>query len=257
MEQSYVIAIPSYERYKSISKRVLLFLQEGQVDKRRIFIFVSDTSQAELYAAHVSPSLYGEIVIGVKGLVEQRNFIRNYFPVGQYVVSLDDDVTRLKRLVDGKLQRINNLDIFFTQAFKTLEQTGLYIWGIFSTSSTMHMKQQKEEISTALKFLVGYCHGYITRRDERLDLHIESTGKEDYGQTLRYWKLDGGVVRFNHVCANDAAQPRNGGLGKDRLQMNANASAYLKKTFSDNVIEWLRPDGRPEIRLRAVNQQHG
>lgn len=154
MEQSYIVAIPSYERYKIISKRVLLFLQEGQVDKRRIFIFVSDASQAELYASHVSSELYGEIVIGVKGIVPQRNFIRNYFPVGQFVVSLDDDVTRLKRLVDGKLQRINNVDDFFTQAFKTLEQRGLYIWGIFSTSSTMHMKYQKEEISTDRKSVV-------------------------------------------------------------------------------------------------------
>ena len=250
MEQSYVIAIPSYERYKSISKRVLLFLKEGQVDKRKIFIFVSDASQAELYAEHVSRELYNEIVIGVKGIAKQRNFIRSYFPVGQYVVSLDDDVTRLKRLVDGKLQRIINVDDFFTQAFKTLEQTGLYIWGIFSTNSTMHMKGQKEEISTALKFLVGYCHGYIARRDKRLDLHIASTGKEDYEQTIRYWKQDGGVVRFNHVCAYDAAAPRNGGLGKDRLKMNADAAAYLKKTFPDNVIEWMRPDGRHEIRLK-------
>lgn len=248
MEQSYVIAIPSYERYKIISKRVLLFLKEGQVDKRRIFIFVSDASQAELYASHVSSELYNEIVIGVKGIAKQRNFIRSYFPVGQYVVSLDDDVTRLKRLVDGKLQRINNVDDFFSQAFKILEQTGLYIWGIFSTNSTMHMKGQKEEISTALKFLVGYCHGYIARRDKRLDLNTDQ--KDDYEQSLRYWKLDGGVVRFNHVCANDASAPRNGGLGKDRLKMNEDGSAYLKKTFPDNVIEWVRPDGRHEIRLR-------
>ena len=250
MEQSFVVALPSYERYKCISKRVLLFLKEGQVDKRRIFIFVSDASQAELYASHVSSELYNEIVIGVKGISKQRNFIRNYFTVGQYVVSLDDDVTRLKRLVDGKLQRINNVDDFFTQAFKTLEQRGLYIWGIFSTNSTMHMKGQKEEISTSLKFLVGYCHGYIARRDERLDLHIESTGKEDYEQSLRYWKLDGGVVRFNRVCANDAAAPRNGGLGKDRLQMNKDGSAYVKSQFPNNVIEWMRPDGRHEIRLK-------
>ena len=253
MEQCFVVAIPSYERYKIISKRVLLFLQEGQVDKRRIFIFVSDASQAELYASHVSSELYGEIVIGIKGIAQQRNFIRNYFPVGQFVVSLDDDITRLKRLVNGKLQRVNNLDDFFTQAFKVLEQTGLYIWGIFSTNSTLHMKGQKEEISTALKFLSGGCHGYIARRDKCLDLNTDQ--KDDYEQSLRYWKLDGGIVRFNHVCANESA-PRKGGLGKDRLQMNKDGSAYVKSQFPDNVIEWMRPDGRHEIRLRE-NLPHG
>lgn len=246
---NYVVAIPSYERYKSISKRVLKFLEEGQVNPSCIFIFVSDTTQAELYTEHVPPQLYNKIVIGLKGLVPQRNFIRNYFPVDQYVVSLDDDVTRLKHVVNDKLVRIIDVDNFFKHAFKTLEQTGFYLWGIFPTSSTLHMKTAKEKISTDLRFIVGYCHGFITRRDKKLDLHIESTSKEDYEQSIRYWMLDGGVIRFNHICANNASTPRNGGLGKDRLSMSARASSYLKKTFPDNITEWLRPDGRPEVRL--------
>ena len=225
------------------------FLQEGRVDKRRVFIFVSDASQAELYASHVPPELYNEIVVGIKGIVHQRNFISQYFPVGQYVVSLDDDVTRLNHLVVDKRVRIKDVNVFFNHAFKVLEQTGLYIWGIYPTNSIKFMQNSKEEISTSLKFLVGYCFGFIVRREKSLMLHVE--GKEDYEQSIRYYKLDNGVVRFNHICANDASTPREGGLGKDRHQMNKEASEYLRETFPEYITVWQRPNGKHEVRLRG------
>lgn len=249
----YVIAIPTYERYKSISKRVLKFLLEGQVDKKRVFIFVADASQADLYASHVSPELYGEIVVGIEGIVHQRNFIARYFPVGTHVVSLDDDVTRLHRLVEDRRERVQDVNSFFSHAFTVLEQTGLNIWGIYPTNSIMHMQGSKEEISTSLKFLVGYCFGFISRHEKSLTLHVE--GKEDYEQSIRYYELDGGVVRFNNICANDASTPRVGGLGRDRAQMNKEASEYLKSTFPEYVVVWRRPDGSHQVRLRG-SQPH-
>ena len=73
----YVIAIPSYNRPNEIIKKTLKTLADGGVEKERIFIFVADEEQAEIY----KPTGY-KIIIGVIGIANQRVFISKYFPVG-------------------------------------------------------------------------------------------------------------------------------------------------------------------------------
>ena len=46
----------------------------------------------------MDPDTYGKIVVGKKGLVNQRIFISEYFPMGTCVVSLDDDVEKFQKL---------------------------------------------------------------------------------------------------------------------------------------------------------------
>lgn len=244
---SYVIAIPTFNRFKSISKKVLLALKNNKVTASKIFLFVANEAQALLYKIAVQRELYGEIIVGRLGICNQRNFIRNYFPTGQYVVSIDDDVTRLKRLANDRLTNVSDLDAFFTDAFKMCEHTGLYLWGVYSNTSTMFMKSCSE-ITTDLRFIVGFMHGYIVRHLNELELTIEP--KEDYEQSLKYFNLDGGVVRFNRYCCN-ASVPHEGGLGKNRIEeQSEQSSTLLKQMFPNQVVCFTRKNGGSEVYLR-------
>ena len=88
MEKRYKIVIPTYKRHKLISnKGTLNFLNKNNIPKENIILFVADEKEKELYKKSVSKKLYsGNIIVGIKGILNQRNFIINYFPKGQYII---------------------------------------------------------------------------------------------------------------------------------------------------------------------------
>ena len=95
---------------------------------------------------------------------------------------------------------------------------------------------------------VGVTFGFIVRHDRKLEPSNESESKEDYEQTILYYKKDGGVLRFNNIVPKTKFNSP-GGLGTDRYERNLNAAEYLTKTYPDLVKRHDRPDGTPEVRL--------
>jgi hypothetical protein len=238
----YVVAIPSYNRPNEIIKKTLKTLADGGVEKERIFIFVADEEQAEIY----KPTGY-KIIIGVIGIANQRVFISKYFPVGQYIISLDDDVEELQTLQESKLVKLTDLHTFFTSSYETLMRENLFIWGIYPVRNAFFMKSGV--MTKSLKFLIGVCYGYINRNLH--ELYPTAEGKEDIEQSILYFKRDGGVIRFNHVAVKTKFNAV-GGLGKDRFEMNEKASQLLKEKYPDVVKIFHRKNGMSEVRLKCI-----
>ncbi len=244
--KDYIIAIPSYKRYDEITKKTLPTLKKGKVNKEKIFVFVANKTEGELYREKMDPSTYGKIVIGKKGLVPQRRYISQYFPEGTHIVSLDDDVQNMIKLTkDDKLKPLTNLDSFFRKAFQTLQKKNLYLWGVYPVKNNLFMKRK---ITTDLRFVIGVVHGYINRHDRTLYPSKKSVGKEDIEQSILFYLKDGGVLRFNDVTFSTVFNAP-GGLGTDRYQMNKNAQEYLVKKYPGIAKPKFRPDGTPEITL--------
>ena len=238
----YVVAIPSYNRPAEIIKKTLKTLADGGVSKERIFIFVANDEQAELY----KPTGY-KIVVGVLGIANQRVFISNYFPVGQYIISLDDDVEELQILQESKLVKLTDLHTFFTSSYETLMRENLFIWGIYPVRNAFFMKSGV--MTKSLKFLIGVCYGYINRNIP--ELYPTAEGKEDIEQSILYFKRDGGVIRFNNIAVKTKFNAE-GGLGKDRFEMNEKASQLLQKKYPDVVKIFHRKNGMSEVRLKCI-----
>ena len=239
----YVVAIPSYNRPNEIIKKTLKTLADGGVSKERIFIFVANDEQAELY----KPTGY-KIVVGVLGIANQRVFISNYFPIGQYIISLDDDVEELQTLHESKLVRLTDLHTFFTSSYETLMRENLFIWGIYPVRNAFFMKSGV--MTKSLKFLIGVCYGYINRNIP--ELYPTAEGKEDIEQSILYFKRDGGVIRFNNIAVKTKFNAE-GGLGKDRFEMNEKASQLLQKKYPDVVKIFHRKNGMSEVRLKCIS----
>jgi hypothetical protein len=242
---NYVVAIPTYNRPEQVVKKTLTTLLNGGVHTSQIYLFVADQEQCDIYSAAVPRIMYHEIVIGQLGIVNQRNYIRTYFPEGTYVVSVDDDIEQLDKLVDGKLQQIHDVHEFFQEAYDVLLERGLYLWGIYPVHNVGWMKNT---VTTSLKFVIGCCHGYIVRHSNDLMLNPSAETKEDYELSILHYLKDNGVVRFNNVTVKTRFHC-DGGLGKDREARNEKAVAYLKDTYPQLVSERSRKNGFKEIRL--------
>jgi len=242
---NYIVAIPSYNRSDEITKKTLPTLKAGKINKDKIYVFVANKEEEKKYREKMDKSTYNKIVVGKKGIVQQRKFISQYFPVGTHIVSMDDDVRSLVKLSGDKLTKVSNLDSLFKQAFKLLKNKGLYLWGVYPVKNAKFMKNK---ITTNLKFIIGVIHGYINRHDNKLYPNLKSTSKEDIEQSILFYLKDKGVLRLNNISFTTNFNAP-GGLGTDRFQMNKKAQEYLVKKYPNIAKPKFRKDGTPEITL--------
>jgi len=248
MSSNYVVAIPSYNREEVIVKKSLKTLKDGGVPSSKIHIFLANEEEREKYEKAVPKDLYGKLVVGVKGITQQRKFIVKYFPEGQYVISIDDDVERLEKLQGGKLAKVRDVDGFFKKGYDDLKKRGLYIWGIYPVQNPFFMKPAA---TTDLKFIIGVLRGFINRHDKDLEPSGKIKVKEDYEQSILYYRKDGGVLRYNNITTKTKFNAE-GGLGKERHQMNQEASDFLYAKYPDLVTPFHRKNGMAEIKLRRM-----
>jgi hypothetical protein len=204
----YIVAIPSYDRAEVCRDNVLTMLKNQNVKASQIDIFVANKEEAELYKI-IPTDMYRKIIIGKKGLLQQVQFIIKYYPEGQHIVRLDDDVKKIFKKVHTKAEQVSrkkmrvikllNLNTFFTQAFKTLQKEHLTLWGVNKTLNPYFMT---DGYSTDLRLIVGAVNGWINTHSKDYEFKLlkpENSIGEDIENTLIRYINDGGVLRFNDV----------------------------------------------------------
>jgi len=253
VSKDYIVAIPSYNRSDVLAQKTLATLQNGSIPASKIHIFVANKSEYDKYKAAIPNNLYGKMIIGKLGISNQRRFIVEYFPEGQKIVSLDDDVEKILKKTsdsDTKLRQIQNIDKFFRDAFDRLRKENLYIWGVYPTPNPFFMRGG---VTTTLKFIIGGLYGFINRPNAK-DIRISGNAdqKEDIEQSILYYIKDGGVIRYNNVAFKTKFHAP-GGLGqtKDRIEANLVAAEYLENKYPQYATMWKRPNGMVEIRLNS------
>ena len=191
----WVVCVPSYKRPAILVKKTLKTLRQGGVLADRITVYVASEEEAITYRAHIPGSLLPDsrIVVGVLGLIAQRQFIQEQWPVGQQIVFIDDDISQLKQLVGSRLERVTDIPALLDSAFATMEKAGAAIWGVYPAASALYMS---DTVSTTLCYLPGGLYGIRNTRGPTLRY---GDNQEDKERTLRYWQRDGVICRLNHV----------------------------------------------------------
>jgi len=240
----FVVAIPSYKRSKACNAKTLRTLNIMGIDRALIHIFIV-AEEYDDYIRDCNPDWYGHLIIGHKGVVQQRQFISDYFSEGQHIVSIDDDVSRITLDYTPFL----TLTEFFQTALQTCREENAFIWGVYPIRMPIPFG---ENISTDLRFIIGTFYGYINRKNQP-DLQLKlTTNKEDHERSILYWLKDKKVIRFNDVYFQSKMYANDGsGIGtlQDRIApMKADALA-LKQAYPDLVVVRERKNGLYEISL--------
>jgi len=246
----YVIAIPSYHRADICNEKTLAMLSDNHIPKERIHVYVVK-EEYDLYKKTLDPSLYHSLTIGKKGLVQQREFIMHQYPEGQAIVFLDDDI----QSVDLSLSTFRTLDSFLKEAFAFTKKNNAYIWGVYPVFNPFFRKPRKE-IETCLNYIVGAFYGILNRKTIPLTL-TKNGQKEDVERSIRYFKKDGIVVRFNKIGFVTKYYGKEGGLGtfEDRLVPMKEASLRLKRAFPEYGEIKTKKNGMTEFRLKKTRSR--
>ena len=245
----YRIAIPSYSRADIIVKKTLNTLAQFDFPADMIDIFVIQ-DQKNMYEQIIPTDLYDKLIVGVPTLAGQRSFIQHYYPLGQKILMMDDDISNFK---------IKNLDISlkdqFSWLFLQLEKNGCNLFGIYPASNLFFMK---DKLQKGLHYCIGSCFGIINKKD----LAAPMDEKEDYYMTLQRFHTDGAILRYCGISPVTTYWKGKGGMNETRTHESELAGANLmKQLFSDIVSSVYRKKGgrwdlklvRQEVQLPIVS----
>lgn len=256
MEDDYVICIPTYKRYEICKKETLAMLKNNSIDKRKIYIYVADQNEYDLYSQSLDENTYNQIVIGKKGLVQQREFIMNQWPEGCHIVFLDDDVKSVD-LSLSSLFKSHKLNYFIKYAFEQCVKNGAYIWGVYPVFN-VHFRAPVPEMTTHLKYIVGAFYGIINRpnlRSLKLTITRKNGNKEDVERSIKYFINDRVVLRFNRIGFATQYYRRKGGLGtyEDRLKVTKEICKKLADKYPEYGYLQEKKHGMCEFGLRQIH----
>jgi len=260
-QNKYIIVIPSYNRPELIQQKTLSLLKKHSIKSSHIVIFVANREQYDLYKSKIPKTLYHKLVIGVKGLKNQRNYISNYYPEGTHIVQMDDDLEKIVQLnVENNknsknnknykktIEPISNLDTFIKKAFLLCQTNTIFLWGVYPLANSHFMTNT---ITTDLRFIVGPMWGMINRHHPDLELTIDE--KENTERTLQYWSMDGKVLRFNNIGIETKYYKNKGGMqneGKNRKEEALKSVQYLHNKYPTiTKLHLGKKSGVPELKL--------
>ena len=167
-----IIAIPTYNRYDQISNYTLKFLNENYIHPDDIYLFVVE-EEKELYQKLGDYN----VIVGKKGISEQRKFMACYFNEGDYICYMDDDIIEMKTL-----KKEFKLIEFLFEAEELMKKENCGLLGVYPVDNEYFLKKG---YTTDLKFVIGaFCVVKNTRDCEQRQYVM----LEDYQRTLNYYK---------------------------------------------------------------------
>ena len=200
------LAIPTYQRHQSIATKTLRYLNDQGYPPEQIYLFVASEEEKILYEQSVHFYLYGQIVVGVPGLVHQRNFITDYFDDEELLVCMDDDIE--------KIDCINN-------DFKGLVEYGVKLLntkqgGLFGIRPNTDGRLYCFRTTTHLSFIIGSFHIRRNHHSVRLTLNQ----KHDYEMSILYFLKYKKIWRYLAAGVKTKYMQNEGGLGWDAKRVS-------------------------------------
>ena len=257
---NYVVCIPSYKRANICNEQTLEMLHKNKIDPKLIYVYVASKEEYDDYEKVLDKSKYNKMFIGIKGLVQQRDFISKSWPKGKNIVMFDDDVQKID-LSMSKLFKGHSLDYFLKYAFEQCKINHSYMWGVYPVYNPFFRKG-RPEMTTNLTYIVGAFYGIINRPGmKELKLSITETfngQKEDVERTIKYFIEDGIVLRFDRVGFTTKYYGTTGGLGtfEARLIPMKQASEALLKKFPEYGSIVVRKNGMTEFKVKKLPSKY-
>ena len=171
-----------------------------------IYLFVADEQEKEIYLNTVPFYLYGEIVVGVPGLVNQRNFITDFFDDEEIIVCMDDDIESIDCIRKDFLGLVDY----------GVKLIGIGEGGLFGIRPNTDGRLYSFTTTSHLAFIIGSFN--IRRNHHTIRLTVAQ--KHDYEMSILYFLHYGKVYRYNAAGVKTKYMKNAGGLMDEKRITN-------------------------------------
>lgn len=199
----YIIVIPSYNRFDTILKKTIPYLDFCKIPHSKIDIIVANKEQYKLYDKVIPKGI--KIIIGVPGKTQVENWITNHYKQGQYLVHFDDNVKSITEYDcsgDNEEQpyigekKLQNLDRLIKDGFKQCKKYKTILFGINKSRNGFWNCKMKEIKYTNNRFINGPFFGIIN--DKSIKLSNENKFFDDIERSFIVKKKYGCIINLLH-----------------------------------------------------------
>lgn len=229
------ICIPTYKRYVI---KTLELLEGLDVD-----LFVANEDERIIYRDKYPNH---NIIVGKLGIVEQRNFITDYYDEGEIIVSMDDDILKFE---DRKNRPIKKMLEDACSVLKA-SKLGLMTFPPHHNAYFLDSNNQQQSYSQGKYLNVGVFQIYKNDKNLKLTMPL----MEDYERAVLYMKKDGAVIRCWDILYHH--RPFNAGglteLRNDDLHKKCvNKLLYEYPDFLS--YRWRKNSNNPQLRIGKMD----
>jgi len=271
--QSFEIVVPTYGRDQAIGKYTMKYLRSTNVDLSRVHLFVSSEEEAKKYEKS-NQDVNIVVAEGAKSLVEKRGFISRYFSSGTRLLSLDDDVSGLQRLVllekldslqkpldfPCRLETVTDLVGFVENGWELAAKREVELWGCYQVANRgfLHPK-----VKTGALFIMGHFVSFLAG-DPAFDEIVGYPCKDDVYWSIWHHVNRKGTLRFDNYCVKSKAHSGVGGTNDDmekKLSLNNDTCEAICQKYPDIASIKMRSTKYPwlsrykEIRLKPITYE--
>lgn len=245
---NYKLVIPSYKRYDQIADKTLRVISDYGINPDNVIIFVANDEEAIKYNDALRSNKYNNIEIAVPTIGAARNYIeQKHFNPGDYIVSLDDDLTGIYKWVDKKtLKPATDFEKELIEGgYNLMQKENSKCWGIYAAANPFFMS---DGYTTDLCYIIASCYGFIVDHDSFLNR--KTNHGEDYEYSIRQYIKNGRLIRFNNYTVK-TKYFGTGGLEEYRNNKYIYDSIReIEKMFPKHCSLYFRKNGRAELRMK-------
>lgn len=236
--QCFAVAIPSHNREHSIKDNVLKYLKDNNIVNECIYVFVADSQYDKYVEALKDYEGLHIINSGMEGLRQNRDFMRNYFFDGHYVLYLDDDI---KGLTTPDLQ------LFIIESIIKMKENNSLLLSINPTGNKFFCANK---YLIGLYFCVGCC--YIEKNTHHPILYLTNNlttdEKEDYYRTYIISLYFSKTIRDDRYTIIHKYKSTSGGMNtQDRINNNLLSLQYIHNLDNSNLINIRKKKNNNEL----------
>ena len=249
---SWTIVIPSHHRSDSIKYNTLKVLDSYNIPYERIKIFVAP----EEVPAYKKAIPHIEIIPSTLGCIENRAFIRAYYPEGAKLVYMDDDIQKISSVCDFSTDHLNcpmfmkenrgekfykkqqvlpDLARFLEIAFFTLQHEKAHFGGVYPIANGFFASHN---YTKDFRYIIGAMYFEINVHDFALQGLQFS---EDFERCCKWWLRDKVIIRFSCVMIHTTYYKGSGGLVETRTVDLTKKSAYFLQQLYPTLVKVVAP----------------
>lgn len=213
MSTNYIVR--TYKRSNTILDQTLKCLREqNDIDLgNKLYIVVANNEELQLYKTVLVDYPVKDFIVADVGIDKATNAITTYFPEGEPIVVLDDDIYHMKCFTDistsKSLETMHNFGSVVEYTFDKINKINPR--SIFSQTPTTNwmFKRNKPFLEYKAGPLVGGIYGGY---NDKTLMYCPQGHDEDNIRTAAY--LDAGIPNFmlNHLVFNKGFLTNSGGM---------------------------------------------
>lgn len=207
----------------------------------RLYVFVATAAEKKLYRDNLPDFPVERIIIGAPGLAQVTRCICKYFPEGQRIVFMDDDLDQFFIMPKkGRIQKDSTiLHKYLEDGFRTIDEhdLGSFTFSFMSNNFYLTGKPFKE----FRPFILGGSF-FCVRNDPKM-ITVDVGQSEDVLRSCRYFDRYGGTLVYwyagfgTHYGKESGGMQSSGDRGDEATRLKKTKEVSQKLYDSEEVLQ--------------------